>query len=172
MSAAGVHARWTWVCHVRRRISLPVLNAILKLTVYVKICGCFPPHEELQHQFETIRDARTSLIRDLRLNGIIAPALHHNWEYRERFNLQEMGVDLVRRALNPAPGLPANADVAWGQYLRFMFKQNAMYRCSLLSNTYFYIVENKSLPGRLMPGEGEALVRGIVLALSGFLKKI
>ena len=41
MSAEGVHARWKWVCHVRRRISLPVLNAILKLTVYLEIYGCF-----------------------------------------------------------------------------------------------------------------------------------
>ena len=112
MEDEAVHARWKWICSTRRRIALPSLNAILKLTTYLESYGEFPSHTALQPHFDNLRAGRRAMVRDLRDRGEIANNLQSGWEYRERFNLEEVEVDLLRLQLGTAPALPQTPEIA------------------------------------------------------------
>ena len=85
--------------------------------------------------------------------------------YESRFNLTSRDVDLLKEALGAAPSLPDTPEVAWGQYIRFLFEPNQFYRFSSLSaDKYLFITFVRSLPGREAPSEGEAIMRRLACA--------
>ena len=98
--------------------------------------------------------------------GEIAPRLRADAMYAERFNLQPMDIDLMKAVvLGARAPVDASPQAAFGHYLRFLFLPKAFYAFTLLSAGRFCLVaENKSLPGREVPSEGDANGRPMTVA--------
>ena len=134
MDSEGVHGRWKWIAETRRRVNMPSLNAILKLTAYLESYGDFPPNVDLLPHLNSLRKARNLMSQRFRQDGTVNEQLTRGWYYKHRFNLLETDVELLRQKLGTAPTLPSTAEVAWGQYLRFLLQPGMMYRASLLTD--------------------------------------
>ena len=164
MECEGVHARWKWICEHKRNLRIGLLNAILKLTVVLESYGDFPGTDALAVCKNDLRQTERASLHAVRASGTIAPSLQGSWLMQKRFNLSPEDINLLRAAVGTAPTLPSTPEVDWGQYIRFMMERSTMYRHSWLGDTYCYVCDNRSLPGREMPGEGDAIMRAITIA--------
>ena len=160
-----VHAQWKWIEITKRSISFKMLNALLKLNHFVNSFGGLPPPGELGPHIEHIRHGTHRQLQTLRASGEVAPSMQADWIYRHRFNMSSLDVCLLKGRTATIETLPRTATVAWGFYLRSLFEPKYFYNFSALSNTMFlYIAENKSMPGRDAPKEGECVGRSLSAA--------
>ena len=161
LDCEGVHAQWKWLEERARGIKFKALNACLKLQNFIHYNGGLPDAAEL---WPFVCEAKADIAAELRKVNLIEdlpPRMRKNWIYLERFNLRPGDVELVKQAQAHAQGAPkTSADVALGYYLRFLLRPNNFYQLSSLKDDlYFYVAENRSLPGRDAPAEGEAISR-------------
>ena len=81
-----------------------------------------------------------------------------------RFNLSRLDMDLLRRDAQKPKDPAHTPEIAWSNYLRKLLNPHVFYRFEQLKpNCFFFVAENKVLPGREAPGEGEAIGRPISL---------
>lgn len=119
-----------------------------------------PPWGEFGPILNEVAAGHRERCRALVQEGVVAPGLRADWIYAERFNLRPTDIALIKEQAAKAQGLPQNAETAWHQYIRFLFQPRCFYRFNGLPGAKFvYIAENKSLPGRRLPGEGEPIGR-------------
>lgn len=171
LDAEGTHALWKWIETVKRGISFRTLNAVLRLQSYLRANGVFPESERLEELCAIVRRRQTqaahAVNRDLidELGdvgrGIIARHIH-----QERFNLRPAEMRLIRQVNGGAnAALDATPEIAWGNYIRFLFQPNCFYNFSNLSDRlYLFIGRTRAAPGREKIAEGEAVGRMVTHA--------
>ena len=165
LDAEGVHAKWKWVEHVRRRIEFRMLNAVLRLTDYGHCYGGLPDYDELGTHLRIIQDAMRAQYDEVKKNGVVVPGLRTKYMTQDRFNLSPVDVDLLKEAAGKKAETQVGADVAWGNYVRFLFLPNHFYSLpGRDARNIFLVGETKALPGRNPTGHGGALSRSLAIA--------
>ena len=165
LDAEGVHARWKWVEHVHRRIEFSSLNAVLRLNDYITAHGDLPPDDETRPHLETLRAAMRLQYDAMRRTGVIAKGLRDKYMSQDRFNLSHADVNILKEAAGKRKDATHTPQVAWGNYVRFLFQPHSFYSFSKLGPVkYLRVAENKSLPGRDQPAEGSAMGRFLMVA--------
>ena len=165
LDAEGTHALWKWLETCKPGISFRTLNCILRLQCYLRSNGFeFPDHDLLS---ERIRVIRRIALEDARAVGVIdiGRGMRARMLYQQRFNLGPVEVNLMRHvhAVNGSPD--TTHEVAWGNYVRFLFAPNAFYSFPAVSGTlYLYVARNRAAPGRQAIAEGEASGRMLTYA--------
>ena len=164
LDCEGVHAAWKFVHFRARGLKFKLMNAIMKLKSYMQHYGSLPSFHQLEGILSDIEHARRAQTQAALNDASISRRLVRDWPYRERFNLRPMDVELMRAGAAPAADDAAarSLDVAWGNYVRFLFTPHYIYRFSALPEQRFlYIAENKSLPGRDAPKPDMAIGRAL-----------
>jgi len=157
----GVHAQWKWIEQGNRGIKFKMLNAFLKIHNYIAFHGGLPEVHELVPHVRSIRQSLRDQYLALEAGGQVARGLRADWVYLDRFNLRPTDIDLVKAvAVLGAPKEAKGPEMAWGRYIKFLLVPGSFYSFDTLdAERFFYTAENKSLPGRDMPGEGAAVGR-------------
>ena len=136
-----------------------MLNAILKVNDYADFFGGLP-EDELIPYIRSASEVRNTAIEITRATGMVARGSLRSAMYADRFNMNPNDIELLKAQAGPYVGIDITPEVAWGNYVRFLFQPNTFYQFSKLSETSFlYVAENKSLPGRDVPGSGDAIGR-------------
>ena len=121
------HARWNWVCSVKRSLHLKSLNALLRLKHFLETHNhMFPPPEVLAEPLRVEIKALRAFQRRLDLEDRIAPRLRQDWPFLERFNLRSADIIVVGDGMTPAPGIVTfRSDylATTGVYLRDVLRQ-------------------------------------------------
>jgi len=162
LQCEGVHARWKWITSMKRGLKFPLLNATLKLFDYIECFGDLPSFDTLYDYFAEERAAFSAAYRDLCSRRL--PEGHASCRsqlYADRFNLKAIDVELLKEKSRQGRAAQASTPtIAWGNYVRFLFKPGMLYCFSALApDTFAYIVENKSLPNRETPAIDTAIGR-------------
>jgi hypothetical protein len=85
--------------------------------------------------------------------------------YKARFNMAYADIELLHEAAGTYVSLPRTPEISWSFYVRFLFASNCFYKFTRLpTDTYLFVAENKSFPGRDMPAQGEAIGRQLSIA--------
>jgi hypothetical protein len=161
----GVHARWKWLCGLKRHLKFPCLNAILKIFEHLDYYGDLPSFDALYEFINDSRAATNATLRGLQQHGV-AKGLRTQELYQLRFNMRPMDLELVReKAIGAKPQQDNTAISAWGSYVRFLFMPNFVYQFTALDNRkYLYVAQNKSLPNREAPAPGSSIGRPLSVA--------
>ena len=158
----GKHAEWQMLVANRRALKFKLLNAMLKLRAFITVNGGLPDWADLQPHFDAVRAGMVLQYRQA-INDPNVRRARADWVYAARFNLRAVDVPLIRGRVEaaPAPILPVQEKrrIQWGNYLRFLFFKQHLYRCSALrEQRYFYVAENKSMAYK--EHEEESLAQG------------
>jgi hypothetical protein len=151
-----MHAQWKWLETQKRALSLPMMNALLKLANYLFFNGSFPSNTELSPYIAIAANTLTAQIQLVRDGGSIAPGFTHKHILNDALNLSLADIEVV---LNTAEHvvrrpLPSSPQLSWGFYLRWLFMSNGFYEFSRLSSEHVvFDAENKSFAGRETPPE-------------------
>lgn len=161
MSDSGVHARWKWLTTVKRGIKFGLLNALLKLFDYLDTYQNLPAFE---HIYEVMALERYALYARLRNNRHVGDGLRVDQINFDRYNLTPAEVNLLRDRRLAKPSEQVTAAVAWGNYVKGLFKPDVVYEfTNLHPDRYLYVAENKSLPNREARARGEAIGRELMV---------
>ena len=165
LDAEGTHALWKWLETTKRGMNFRMLNCILRLQCYLRSNGRqFPDAERLEQLIVQIRQMVLADARDLGAENV-GNGMHARLLYQRRFNLGPMELNLIRHANAANNPIDKTADVAWGNYVRFLFAPNAFYQFTALSDTlYLYVARNRAAPGRQQIAEGDATGRYLTYA--------
>lgn len=161
------HARWQWLCALKRNLKMPAMNAFLRLTHFLERNGGeFPAHEALE---EHLQAARLQLKWDLeRIDAEedMAAGWRFDMLWGDRLNLRAEDHRLLHESAG-ASRVPQDASggyfVTWRTYCRNILAKGFWYKFSTRPSVVFYISENKTLAGREGRGEDEAVGRPLVL---------
>ena len=172
LDAERVHARWQWVCSVKRGLRIHTLNAMLRLTHYLENNQSFPSDSEMLQHLLAERDSHKMNLQALEEAREVALGWRSAFLYRDRLGLSARESSLIAEDA-AAPVVPAGEGgpfaAAWRNYMKTVLKRGFMYSLSSSPCTIFYIAENKTLAGKEDKGyQGEAL--GRKLAVSFFEK--
>ena len=156
LDAESVHAQWKVLETNRRSLKFKLLNAMLKLRHYRFTNGAIPPFLDLETHIEEISRGRAVRYEALIANDNVHPRMVRDMPYQERFNLRAIDVALLRNAhvdgVNQEADESANAvDVAFSNYMRFLFEPHNLYAFTGIDapyRKYVYITENKSVSYR------------------------
>ena len=161
----SIHAQWKWLEINRRNLKFQMLNALLRLRNYITTFGELPSFDELQDHIETVYEYQTALYNTLRTEGVLDREAVRAAPYRDRFNLGCNELLLVDAAdEEDAVADIRNVDVAWANYVRFLFEPHNVFCLTALPvQRFFYVAENKSVAYRDAPKYGEAIGRPISL---------
>jgi hypothetical protein len=159
-----IHARWQWLCTIKRGVKLPALNATLRLTQYLeRNSEDFPPHEALA---DHIAAARAQLRWEEALveaNEDIGRGWRQEMLWASRFNLRPEDMDLLApRGPAAAPG-GADYERTWRTYMRLVFVRGHWFCFAERPEVIFYVMDNKVLAGREERGDTEASSRNLVV---------
>ena len=162
----SIHAQWKWLEINRRGITFKLLNAMLRLRNYVTTFGSIPQFDDLSNHVTTLESYYAMLYQSIATDNLIAPPARRQHMFAERFNLRSADLELVRAIASDSDDDDAtdvrSVDVAWGNYVRFLFAPHNVYCLTALNaSMYFYVAENKSVAGRDAPKQGDALGRAI-----------
>ena len=122
----GIHALWQKLEGNRTRMKMPLLNALLKLRSYNQHYGDLPSYEDLLPYITTVEEELTVMYADAR--GPNYASIWRDAPFLERFNIDSNMVaqfqgDNPENASALAPSSTGgSADVAWGNYVRFLLK--------------------------------------------------
>ena len=160
LECEGVHARWQWLCVVRRRIKFLFLNGLLKVQDYLHSFGSLPTFDQLEEFIALAFDTEKALYASVVSNPDVAGDYVHHM-YSERFGLSALDITLIKHNLPAAPAAAERTpQVAWGNYVRWLFEPQHFYSFNQLSpKRWLFIAANKSLPNRDGKTEGEAVGR-------------
>jgi hypothetical protein len=144
----SIHAVWKRVEETRRGVKFKLMNALLKLRSYVREYSDLPAWVDIKAYVESI-DAQMAAL----YNSMIADQGMRSRDtlYWERFNLRGTDLMLVRAAPDDinadhqANTANATADIAFGNYLRFLFKKHSIYRLARLGTASFFMLQKTSL---------------------------
>ena len=131
-------------------LKFKLMNAIMKLKSYMQYYGSLPSFHQLEGILSDIEHARRAQTQAALNDASISRRLVRDWPYRERFNLRPMDVELMRAGAAPAANDVAarDLDVAWGNYVRFLFTPHYIYRFSALPVQRFFVHRRKQKPAR------------------------
>ena len=149
LDAERVHARWQWICTVKRSIQFQALNANLRLTHHMEHNQAFPDDKDLEEHLEAERMEHKLVMQALIDDADVTLGWRSQFIYRKRFNLAVQDEPLLE-ALDPAHGHEHGSPfvVAWRNYIRVVFQKGFMYRLSINPAVVLYVAENKTLAGK------------------------
>ena len=161
LDAEGVHARWKWISMIKRNLSFPMLNAILKVNSYLEQNGgTFPSFTSTEgirfiELFLEVRRGHNAALRQLYSGAAGTDIAHGAMKkslYMRRFNLSPLDVDLLKiAALGDAAAEAAKStpELAWANYIRAVLEPNAFYRfLGLPSDVYLFVGRTRAAPGK------------------------
>eukprot|EP00959_Pyramimonas_sp_CCMP1952_P158157 3307386-Pyramimonas_sp.AAC.1 len=161
LDCESVHARWKWLEWTRRNIKFKLLNAMLKLSQHLRDNGGqFPANAVLAPYMSDIRAGLREQVRQLCADGVPRAVDRVHWD---RFNLRVTDVDLLKSRTAAKPAIHSHTpDIAWSNYVRYLFEPNTFYSfANLRPGMYLFVAENKSFAGRDPRAAGEALGRAL-----------
>ena len=148
----------------RHNMSLKQLNAMLRLRNYHKTYGSLPPYDELKAYIDTIDSFYIQLYSSLR-DGRETQLGVRDQAFRDRFNLDAVETPHIVADSDDEDAARTDVksiDVAWGNYVRFLFAAHNVYSfVSLAPPIYFWVAENKSVAYRDASKEGESIGRAL-----------
>ena len=109
LDAERIHARWQWLCNLKRAMKVQTLNATLRLMHHLENNQTFPDIEDLLGHLEDER-LQHKLAMEVADDDDVALGWKSEFLYRERFNLSAFDRDLVAGD-DVAPVVPAPSDV-------------------------------------------------------------
>ena len=165
LDAERIHARWQWLCSLKRAMKLQTLNATLRLMHHLEHNEILPDSETLLDNLEAQRQQHNMALEAV--DEDVALGWRSEFLYRDRFNLSAADRDLVADNA-PAPVVPAPPGgpfaLAWRHYMKSVFQKGFMYRVSCNASVVLYVAENKTLAGKEDRAyEGEAMGRKLAL---------
>ena len=164
LDCESIHARWKWLTETSRAVRFRLLNALVKLHRYSQLVG-LPHHDDLYEIAEDIRSGQVVAYNAVAANAATAPRMRALQLYAHRFNIGPDEIDLLKeRVVAGGPTPPRTADIAWGQYARWLFVPGVMYKFAALSTTYFFVAANKSIANRDRRMEDDAIGRSLSVA--------
>ena len=96
------HAEWQFIELTHRAMKLKMLNAILKIKVYLEEMGSLPAADLLDPYLqEAIEEQRLSYRRAL-ADQNIAPGMQSDCFYRDKLNMRPCDIDLLKASLGKA----------------------------------------------------------------------
>lgn len=174
LDAEGVHARWKWISMIKRGVSFPMLNAILKVNSYLEQNGgAFPSFTSTEgirfiELFLEVRRGHNAALRQLYSGAAGTDIAHGAMKkslYMRRFNLSPLDVDLLKiAALGDAAAEAAKStpELAWANYIRAVLEPNAFYRfLGLPSDVYLFVGRTRAAPGKRKNAPDESQARSI-----------
>ena len=169
LDAERVHARWQWICTVKRSIQFQALNANLRLTHHMEHNQAFPDDKDLEEHLEAERMEHKLAMQALTDDDEVALGWRSEFIYRKRFNLAVEDGNLL---VDFAPAVTHGHDhgspfvLAWRNYMKSVFQKGFMYRLALNPAVVLYVAENKTLAGKEdRTYEGEAQGRKLAVVL-------
>ena len=146
------HARWQWFCALKRNLTLPSMNALLRCTRFLEQHGGeFPPPEDLRPWLEAeqahIRRARAAIDAA----DEIAPGWRNRAVYLERFNLRAADLDLLGEEDAPLElvSYRTSYQTSFSVYLRSTFQPQRFHHAPGVSaNLWVYVLDTKTIAGR------------------------
>ena len=166
LDAERIHARWQWLCNLKRAMQVQTLNATLRIMHHLENNQTFPDIEDLLGHLEDER-LQHKLAMEVADDDDVALGWKSEFLYRERFNLSAFDRDLVAGdAVAPVVPAPVGGPfaLAWRNYMKSVFQKGFMYRVSCNPSVVLYVAENKTLAGKEdRAHEGEAMGRNLVL---------
>ena len=81
LDAERVHARWQWLCNIKRAFKFPGLNAVLRLTHYLENRQAFPSHETLLPFLQAEALEHRLALETLKNDDVVAPG----WRFMKQF---------------------------------------------------------------------------------------
>ena len=165
LGAEGIHSRWQDIIRKKHGVKHPLLNSLLKLGFALTDGGGLPDLDALLPHFTQARQADQWRYRALRVDGTVAPKFRRREMFLERFNLSTQDAVLLKGP-SAAHGEPdAGVDARWANYCRSVLtKMNFFAFLTLKPDLYFFVGENKSMPGRDTRAESDALGRSLGVA--------
>ena len=85
LDAERIHARWQWICNMKRSIKLMNLNAVLKLTHFLENNQTFPDIEELIPHLQAEAQEHKVNLQALENDDEVAVGWKKEFLYRNRF---------------------------------------------------------------------------------------
>ena len=161
----SIHAQWQRLGGARRGVKLLMLNALIKLRNFYRTHGGLPGYEALEEHIELVRHGLQLDYAAAVAGRVDRRRFWYNVPFR--FNLRPMDVPLARDVFGVGEGaaVPVVNNVErlnrkWGNYLRYLFYNHHLYKCTALpGDRYFYVAENKSVAYRDQPRGEEAVGR-------------
>ncbi len=148
------HAQWKTLELGRKGLTFKVLNALLKLRNFHTMHGELPPYEDLEDQLEAISVGHAARYAALIADPNIHPRQVRDMMYRSRFNLRAIDQAIIHNVDDESDDDAiddgnAQVDVAFSNYVRFLFEPRNLYSFTVLNpNKFVYITENKSIAYR------------------------
>ena len=121
LPAEGVHARWQWICLLKRNVRFRRLVTLLKRQNYVHGRGQLPAFEVLRPWISAAFDTEKALYHRVVSNPEVAGNVL-NEMYANRFGLSPLDLQLVRDNVAAPIAPPETAVTQWGQSVRFLFE--------------------------------------------------
>ena len=162
------HARWQWLCELKRGCTLPSVNAFLRCTRFLEQHGGeFPSPEDLGPWLEAeqahLRRARAAIDAE----DEIAPGWRHRAVYLERFNLRAADLDLLGGEGAPLElvSYRTSYQTSFSVYLRNTFQAQRFHQVPGVStNLWVYVLDTKTLAGREPRDALDAQARPMVVS--------
>ena len=155
-----VHARWQWLCLLKRALKVHSLNACLRLTHYLEH-NPFPSNEDLQPHLQAEAHEHRVNLQAMMAEGEIATGWRREFLYRERLGLSPQEANLIAADavgyIAPHAMVGSPFAIAWRNYVKSVLRKGFMYKISQRPETILYVSENKTLAGKEdKTNEGEA----------------
>jgi hypothetical protein len=163
LKAEGIHSQWQWLLRSKFSIKHKLLNAMLKIG-YCTHNGSMPEASELVKYFLQARRTFWDMLKHVPAD--VGKGFKNKWAWLSRFNVSVEDAMLLKGpaiAASPAAA-DASPEVRWANYCRFTLVPLHFYTFSnLKAGTFFFVGENKSLPGRATKHDDEATGRSIAV---------
>ena len=163
LKAEGIHSQWQWLLRSKFSIKHKLLNAMLKIRYCIN-SGAMPEASELVKYFLQARREIYDMLQNVPAD--VGRGFKTKWAWLSRFNVSVEDAMLLKGpaiAASPASA-DASPEVRWANYCRFTLVPLKFYAFShLKAGTFFFVGENKSLPGRAARHDDEATGRSIAV---------
>ena len=164
-----MHARWNWLNDQKRGMQLPLMNAWLRLRSYLEQHAMeFPCHRDLLPHL--VREAAAMRVAHAEVvaREDIAPGYRRGFAMLERFNLRVADLAAVVDGGRGGGGVVhvrTDFEGTGSVYLRNTFMPRRFYHAPTLGRgrCWFYVLENKVLPGREARHATDAQTRPLVV---------
>ena len=162
------HARWQWLCMLKRHLSLKAMNAHLRLTSRLdNSFGEFPPPRDLVGHLCIAQSSWNAI--QAQIPDTVAPRYRSDYPYLGRFNLRSVDLDIQgafdEQAPAPDQSHPMGAyRSTCSVYLRQTFIAKSFHQLPGVNKDIFvHVLENKTLAGRELRDQADAQSRVLVL---------
>ena len=167
LGCESTHACWKILEVGRRGMTFKLLNALVKLRHYTFSNGSIPSFADIQENMNEIVRGYAARYTALMEDPTVAPRCWAHLIFGERFNLRAIDQAVIHdndsdNDTDDDVDAPVPSDVAWSNYIRFLFQPGHMYQfTSLNASRFMYVTENKSVAYRDTIRAHQAIGRSI-----------